>query len=131
MVTVNVALVVPIVWLPKFRLVGEKLTVTVTPVPVRLTVCGLPTALSVIVTLAGRLPLAAFVKVTWMVQLAPPASEFPHVFVWAKSPLLLPVIAILVRLTAVLPVLANVTALGVVVAPMFCLPKHRPLAEGA
>jgi len=118
-VTVNVALVVPIAWLPKFRLVGEKLTVNVTPVPVRPMVCGLPAALSVIVTLAVRLPFAVGVKVTLMVQLAPAARELPHVFVWTKSPLLVPVIAILVMLTAVLPVLAIVTAWAVVVVPTF------------
>jgi hypothetical protein len=118
-VTVNGTLVVPITWLPKFRLVGERLTVNVAPVPVRLMVCGLPAALSVIVTLAVRLPLAVGVKVTLMVQLAPVARELPHVFVCTKSPLLVPVIAMLVRLTAVLPVLAKVTAWAVVVVPTF------------
>jgi hypothetical protein len=110
---------VPIAWLPKFTLGGEKLTVTITPVPVRPMVCGLPAALSVIVTLAVRLPFAVGVKVTLMLQLPPPARELPHVFVWAKSPLLVPVTAILVMLTAVLPVLANVTAWAVVAVPMF------------
>lgn len=41
-------------WLLKVRLVGEKLTAGVLePVPVRLTICGLPTALSAI----ERLPV--------------------------------------------------------------------------
>ena len=45
------------------------------PVPVRLTVWGLPVALSVRVTAAVRVPLAAGVKVTLIVQLAPAATR--------------------------------------------------------
>ncbi len=45
-----------------------------TPVPLRVTDCGLPDALSVIAKLALRLPSAVGVKVTLMVQEAPAAS---------------------------------------------------------
>ena len=76
-----VLLRVPTGWLPKARLVGERLTTVVVPVPERLTVCGLPLALSVMLTEAVRLPLAAGVKVTLMVQLLPAATELPHVLV--------------------------------------------------
>jgi len=51
------------------------------PVPVSPTVCGLPEALSVNVSEAARLPLAEGVKVTLIVQLAPAATELPHVLV--------------------------------------------------
>ena len=42
----------PTAWLAKVRLVGERLATAAVPVPVRLTVCGLPVALSVRVTAA-------------------------------------------------------------------------------
>ena len=65
--------------MPKARLVAERLTRAAVPVPERLTVCGLPLALSVMLTEAVRLPLAEGVKVTLMVQLAAAATELPHV----------------------------------------------------
>ena len=80
-VTVCAVLVTPTDWLPKARLVGERLTTPAVPVPERLTDCGLPLALSVMVTEAVRLPLAVGVKVTLIVQLAPAATELPQVLV--------------------------------------------------
>ena len=67
--------------MPKAKLVGERLTTAAVPVPERLTACGLPLALSVMLSEAVRLPLAAGVKVTLMVQLAPAATELPQVLV--------------------------------------------------
>src|SRR5208337_4077367 len=98
----------PTGWLPKARLVDERLTAGAVPVPERLTVCGLPLALSVMLTEAVRLPLAVGVKVTLMVQLLPAATELPHVLVWVKSPALVPVRATLVVLKAAVPVLLRV-----------------------
>lgn len=49
--------------------------------PVRLTVCGLPVALSVMVTEAVRLPGAVGVNVTLTVQLLPANTELPQVLV--------------------------------------------------
>jgi hypothetical protein len=57
----------------------------VMPVPLSATVCGLPAALSSIFTDAVRLPAAEGLKVTLAVQLAPGASELPHVLVTTKS----------------------------------------------
>ena len=71
----------PTDWLPKERLVGEKPIPDAAPVPERLTVWGLPLALSVMLTEAVRLPLAVGVKVTLIVQLAPAATELPQVLV--------------------------------------------------
>ena len=76
--------------------------------PVRLTLWGLPVALSVKVTAAVRVPLAAGVKVTLIVQLAPAATELPQLLVWAKSPGFVPVSAMLVTVKAALPVLVRV-----------------------
>jgi hypothetical protein len=50
-------------------------------VPVRLTDCGLSEALSVIVTLAERLPAAFGLNVTLIVQFAPAATLEPQVLV--------------------------------------------------
>ena len=80
-VTLCAALVVPTDRLLKVRLVGERLTTEVVPVPVRFTVCGLPVALSVILTEAVRLPAAVGVNLTLIRQLAPAATELPHVLV--------------------------------------------------
>ena len=85
-VTACAALVVPTTWLPKLRLVVERVAagpVVVAPVPLRLTVCGLPAALSVIERVPERVPVAVGVKVTLMVQLAAAATEAPQVLVWA------------------------------------------------
>ena len=79
------------------------------PVPERLTACGLPLALSVMLTEALRVPEAEGVKVTLIVQLAPVVSELPHVLVCAKSPALVPVTAMVVMLKVALPVLLRVT----------------------
>ena len=82
---------------PKLRLAG--LNSTTVPVPVRLTFCGLPAALSVIDNVPVRVALCVGLKVTLMVQLASAARLEPQVFVWLKSPLA----AILVILSAVVP----------------------------
>jgi hypothetical protein len=50
-------------------------------VPASETLCGLPLALSVMVTLAKRLPVAVGLKVTLMEQFAPAATLAPQVFV--------------------------------------------------
>ena len=69
--------------MPKARLVGERLTtaVVLVPVPERLTVWGLPAALSAMLSAAVRAPLADGVKVTLIVQLAPATTELPQVLV--------------------------------------------------
>jgi hypothetical protein len=78
-------LVVFNVWLPKVRLEPDKLTVgaaTVVPVPLSVKECGLPAALSVMVTDADRAPVAVGLKVTLIVQFPLfAATELPHVFV--------------------------------------------------
>ncbi len=116
-VTVCAALVVPTVWLAKVSEVTERLAVVVgaVPVPVRLTVCGLPEALSVMLKVPVRVPDAVGVNVTLMVQLAPAATEPPQVSVSAKSPLaaILPVIV-----RAALPLLDSVTVCAALVVPV-------------
>ena len=70
----------------KLKLDGEKETAGgVSPVPLRETDCGLPLALSLMVTPPVALPLVCGVKVTLIVQLAPLASEAGQLLVCAKG----------------------------------------------
>lgn len=87
------------------------------PLPVRATVCGLPAALSVMVSVPVLLPRALGVIVTLMLQLAPAATEVPHVLVCAKSPLLVPVIAMLLMVSAASPLLVSVTVCAALATP--------------
>ena len=80
--------------------------------PLRLTVCGLSGALSVMLTEAVRLPLADGVNVTLIVQLPPAATELPQVSVSEKSLAFMPVTVMLVMLRAPLPVLFSVDGLS-------------------
>ena len=76
-VTVIDELVVPTNWFPKFRLDEERLATgagTETPVPSKLTTCGLPEPLSLIVRLPDKVPNPKGVKVTEIIQLAVGAS---------------------------------------------------------
>src|SRR5437588_11003734 len=83
------------------------------PVPVRLTVCGLPVTLFVTLKLPVRVPDAVGVNVTLMLQFPPAASEPPHVLLAAKSPLA----TMLVIVSAALPVFDGVTVCAAWVFP--------------
>ena len=97
--------------------VGERLAAApaAAPVPLRLIVWGLLEALSVTVTVPVRVPDAVGLKVTLMLQLAPAASELPHVVVSAKSPL----IPILVIVKLAVPELVRVADWALLVVPTF------------
>ena len=132
-VTVWAVLVLLTVWFPKARLRGERLTTgagTLVPVPDKLTVCVLPAVpllLSVTISVPARAPVAAEVKVTAIVQLAPAATALPQAFVWAKSPALVPVTVMLAILNAALPVLVSVTVWAALVVLIVWFPKERLL----
>lgn len=118
---------VPTSCVAKVRLLGEGVAFgpETSPVPLKLIVCGLPAALSVMVTEAVRGPLWAGLKVTVMVQLAPAARPVPHVLVWLKSAVLVPVTAMLLMVDARPLGLESVTWLGALVVPTTSLPKFR------
>lgn len=110
--------------MPKLRLVGFSVTpgAETVPVPDNATLCGLPVALSAIVTLALRLPVAEGVKVTPIAQLLPAASVLGligHVFVWAKSPAFVPPTPMLVMVSGAAPLLVSVTDCAALVVPTF------------
>jgi hypothetical protein len=69
----GVALVLPTAAAPKFELLGVRST-GATPVPVKATVSGLVSALSVTVSVAVRNPGAEGVNVTVMRQISPRPS---------------------------------------------------------
>jgi hypothetical protein len=80
--------VVPLATLPNAKLEGASCTVGAVPVPVRETDCVPPGALSIIVSVPGRLPPAVGVNVMLMMHFAPTATLEPHVLSCEKSPLM-------------------------------------------
>ena len=93
-----------------------------TPAPERVMLCGLFAALSVMLTLALRVPVAEGVKLMVSVQLAPIASVLGlvgQVAVSAKSPVLGPASAMLVIVKAAVPALVSVTDCVALVVPTF------------
>jgi hypothetical protein len=98
-------------------------------VPERLTVCGLPLALSAMLRVAVRAPLAAGVNITAIVQWAAAATELPQVSDSVKSLALMPVGARLVILKVALPVLVRVRICGELVMSTGWLPKARLVGE--
>jgi len=110
MVTDCEALAVPIACIPNARLVVESKTAGgVKPVPVSVTVCGEPGALSVMVTAAESAPANAGVKWPCMEQFAPAARLLPQEFVNTNEGASAPVTAMLVIDNGASPVLVKVT----------------------
>jgi len=127
MVTVLGELVVPIFCLPKLsELVDSD---TAVPVPVRLTVCGLPAALSLTARVALLVPAAVGVNLTLMVQLEPAASVAPHVVVRVKSPLFPPVMVMLLMESVAVPVSRKVTVCAELVVPISRVLKVRDVGD--
>jgi len=101
-------LATPTGWFPKLRLVGDRLTTGLVPVPERATACGLPEALSVIAIDAVSALATEGVKITPIAQFAPAATLVPQLLLCAKSLGFVPVSPMLLTLRAALPVLLKV-----------------------
>jgi hypothetical protein len=80
------------------------------PVPVSPITCGLPGALSTMETTAARVPVLVGANVTLIVQLAPGATEAPHVLVSPKSAPFTPVTERVEMSSGPVPLFDNVTA---------------------
>jgi hypothetical protein len=80
----------------------------ITPVPVRATLWGLFGALSLIVTLALRVPVVAGVKKTDIVQVAFTPRELGHSLFMVKSAELVPVTLMLLMFKVAEPLLVSV-----------------------
>lgn len=90
---------------------------TYVPVPDNARVCGLPPPVSLTVTCAERAPCVVGLNLTVIVQLLIAARVLPQAFDSKKSWGSVPLIAIEVRLTALLP-----TLLSVIGAPALAVP---------
>ena len=125
-VTDFAAAVVPTTVLPKVRLEGFNDTPGAVPVPLSVTVCVPPLALSVMVTTPLRVPLAVGVNVTAIVHVPEAAIgvEIEQVVPAprAKSPLAVRA----VMESELAPVLVRVTDCAAAVVPTTVLPKVRP-----
>ncbi len=97
------------------------------PVPVRLTVCGLPATLSTTLIVPVVVPVAAGVNVTLIVQAAPDVSEVPQLLVWPKFALA--VMEVIASVT--LPMLVSVTVCAALVVPTVCDANVRVLGRKA
>jgi hypothetical protein len=87
------------------------------PVPLRLTCCGDPVALSTIAIDAVKLPADPALKVTRIVQFASTANEAAQLFVSVKDPGFDPVTDIPVISSAAFPALLSVTDCALVASP--------------
>ena len=106
---VNVVDVVPITT-TEDRVLADR-EKAVFPVPLSVTVCGLPAALSVIVSVPVRAPLPTGLKAMLKLQLPPTfrmLGKLPQVFVWTKSPVML----MAVMVTELVPLLVRDTVWG-------------------
>lgn len=100
------------------------------PVPVRLITWGLPVALSANVIAALKLPVAAGLNVTDIVQTAPAASAPPQLFaVIAKSPAFAPPSAAPLRVRGEPPVFVSVTGIEADVVPTTAFGKATVVVE--
>ena len=129
-VTFCAALEVPTACWPKPRLVGESVTAgaVATPVPASVTECGVPGALSLMLTEAVRAPAALGVKVTEIVQLFPGARVLGlsgQLLSWAKSPACAPASPMLEISSGAAPEFVSVTFWAALVVPTSWLPKVR------
>ena len=102
---------------PKFSWVGESFAVV--PMPPRLTFCGLLSASSVKLRTALRFCGAVGLNLTLIVHLAFAASVVPQVVALIrKSPLLAPMILMLLTVKVMVPVFLSVTIFPVLAVPI-------------
>jgi len=132
-VTTCAAVVEPTVVEAKVRLVGDNVTAgaaAAAPVPVRAAVCGEPVALSAIVRLAVRVPVAAGLNSTETVQVAAAARVVPQVVADLRKELAsVPVMVSEVRVAVAVPVFLTVTTCAAVVEPTVVEAKVSEVGE--
>jgi len=128
-VTGAAVLLVPTRTPVKLRPTGDSVATGATPVPLIGTVCGLPGALSVNLTVDDRLPVLVGAKTTLIVQLAFAASEKGQLLVCEKSPVLLLEILMFVRDKDTFPVFVSAIACGVLPMPTCWFPKLRLVGD--
>ena len=75
------------------------------------------------------LPVAVRLNVTLMLQWAPGLTVLGQLLVWEKSPLLVPVTAMLVMVSGPVPVLLSFAVFCALVVPTFCVPNESDVGE--
>ncbi len=95
----------------------------------RLIICGLSVALSVIAIVALRTPSVEGWKLALILQVAPAARLGGQLLTWAKSPLLVPVMAILLIVRGVAAALVTFTVVVRLVPPRGIAANVTVLAE--
>jgi hypothetical protein len=105
---------------PNERLYGERVTGTAIPDPVRLTLWGLPLALSVTVSDAVRVPAADGVNVTPIMQPSCATRALPQLLVWVKSAEFVPVMPMFEMFNVAFPEFERITFWAELVEPTFC-----------
>src|SRR5438045_4361969 len=118
-VNVNGALVVRRACVPKFWDVGESVTAACTPVPVSVTICGVVTSESVMVSLPDKTPVVVGTKATFTRQLLPGARLPPQLLLSEKFGLQ----AKPVNVSVVVPTLAIVTVCDALLVATTWLPN--------
>ena len=125
-VTVWAALGTPTATFPKLKDVAERPSSGAVPVPVTDTVCGLPVALLIRVSVPARAPTAVGVKMTEIAHVALTAMlGVQPELVWEKSP----PIDIFEIASAAVPVFVTVKVWAALDAPTTMLPKLSVVAE--
>jgi len=127
-ITFLAALVVPTACLANMTFAGVSFTTGTAPVPLMVSFCGLPVALSLTAMVALRITAYAGANVTVKVQLLPAGTVVPQLLVWAYS-LALPVKEIFVIVIPVAPLLVKVAVCGALVVPIVCDPKDSEDGE--
>ena len=128
-VTGAAVLLVPTRTPVKLRLTGDSVATGATPVPLIGTVCGLPGALSVNLTVDDRLPVLVGANITLIVQLAFAAREEGQLLVCEKSAVLLLEILMFVTDKDAFPVFVSMIACGVLPMPTCWFPKLRLVGD--
>ena len=123
------AVEVPTACAPKLNELGDQATWAVA-VPVRLMICGLLLAASLMFNVAVRLPVACGVKVTEIVHVLLATTLLPQVSVSAKSPGFAPV-KVLAMLNAVGRLLVRVMFFETLDVPTACAPKLNEVGDHA
>lgn len=121
-VTVCTVLGVPKFWAPKFKLVAVRTTTAPTPVPFKVTICGLSGAVSAMLTVAVRAPSAAGLNFTIIVQVPTEAAkglDETQLSLSLNSLALVPVTVTPVMVRAAVPVFVRVMVCAALWVPTF------------
>jgi hypothetical protein len=101
----------------KLRPTGNSVAVGATPTPLIGALCGLPAALSLILTVDDRLPVFVGLKTTLIAQLVPVGTLAGQLLVCEKSPEFAVEIVMEVIDNEALPILVSVMTCGVLPTP--------------